>query len=70
MPVMWQSGFKAVVLMTKAQYRSEMLYQMALSVAKTMRNQGIISAEEYAKMDGMLIKKYQPFIGRLTSDNA
>ena len=68
--VMWQSVFKAVMQMRKEQYRADMLYQVSLSVAKSMREQGLITADEYAKIDTMLLEKYQPYLGRLLSENA
>ena len=70
MPVMSRSGFKAVVSMRKDQYRADMLYHMSLSVAKTMRAKGLITADEYAEIDSMLLAKYQPYLGRLISENA
>lgn len=69
-PAMWQSVFKAVMQMRKEQYRADMLYQVSLSVAKTMRAKGLITADEYAKIDTMLLAKYQPYLGRLLSENA
>jgi len=69
-PVMWQSVFKAVVSMRKDQYRADMLYHMSLSVAKTMRAKGLITADEYAEIDTVLLAKYQPYLGRLISENA
>ena len=68
--VMWQSVFKAVMQMRKEQYRADMLYQVSLSVAKTMQAKGLITADEYAKIDTMLLAKYQPYLGRLLSENA
>ena len=69
-PVMSQSGLKAVVSVRKEQYRADMLYHMSLSVAKTMREKGLITAGEYAEIDTMLLAKYQPYLGRLISENA
>ena len=68
--VMWQSVFKAVMQMRKEQYRADMLYQVSLSVAKTMREQGLITADEYDEIDTVLLAKYQPYLGRLISENA
>ena len=68
--VMWQSVFEAVMQMRKEQYRADMLYQVSLSVAKTMQAKGLITADEYAKIDTMLLAKYQPYLGRLISENA
>ena len=56
--------------MRKEQYRADMLYQVSLSVAKTMREQGLITADEYDEMDAMLLEKYQQYLGRLISENA
>ena len=67
---MWQSVFKAVMQMRKEQYRADMLYQVSLSVAKTLQAKGLITADEYAKIDTMLLAKYQPYLGRLLSENA
>ena len=53
-PVMSRSGFKAVVSVRKEQYRADMLYHMSLSVAKTMRAKGLITADEYAEIDTVL----------------
>lgn len=33
--------------MTKEQFQAERLYQMSLSVAKTMLRKGVVSEEEY-----------------------
>ena len=49
--------------MRKEQYRADMLYQVSLSVAKTMREQGLITADEYVEIDTMLLAKYQPYLG-------
>ena len=39
-------------------------------VAKTMRAKGLITADEYAEIDTVLLAKYQPYLGRLISENA
>lgn len=51
--------------MTKEQFRAERLYQMSLSVAKTMLRKGVISEEEYSEIDTILLRKYQPILGTL-----
>ena len=53
-----------------APMRADMLYHMSLSVAKTMRAKGLITADEYAEIDTVLLAKYQPYLGRLISENA
>ena len=51
--------------MTKEQFRAERLYQMSLSIAKTMLRNGAISKEEYSEIDTILLRKYQPILGTL-----
>jgi len=56
--------------MSKEQYKSDMFYQIHLSIAKSMLEKGLITADEYAEIDAMLIEKYQPYLGKLLSENA
>lgn len=56
--------------MRKEQYRADMLCQVSLSVAKSMREKGLITADEYVEIDTILLAKYQPYLGRLISENA
>ena len=53
--------------MDKEQFRAERLYQMSLSVAKSMLRQGVISKEEFTEIDTILLKKYHPTLGTLLS---
>lgn len=55
--------------MTPEELRNDMLYHMALSMAKTMLGKGLLSPEEYAEIDTILLQKYQPYLGRLFSEN-
>ena len=56
--------------MTQKQIRDENLYQPPLSVAKTMLEKGIITPEEYAEIDTILLQMYRPYLGSLCSENA
>ena len=56
--------------MTPEQMRDDMRYQAALSVAKGMLEKGLITEEEYAKIDTRLLEKYRPYLGSLLSENA
>ena len=56
--------------MTQEQMRDDMRYQAALSVAKTMLENGLITEEEYAEIDAKLPQKYRPYLGSLFSENA
>lgn len=51
--------------MSKEQFRAERLYQMSLSVAKSMLEKGIITADEYSEIDTILREKYHPILGTL-----
>ncbi len=49
-------------------YRRDMLYHAALSMAKTMFEKGLITESEYAEIDTILLQKYRPYLGTLLSD--
>lgn len=51
--------------MSKEQFKAEKLYQMSLFVAKTMLEKGIISENEYSKINTILLEKYHPILGTL-----
>ena len=55
--------------MTPEEIRNDMLYHMALSMAKTMLEKGLLSPKEYAEIDTILLQKYQPYLGSLFSEN-
>ena len=42
--------------MTPEELRNDMLYHMALSMAKTMLEKGLLSPEEYAEIDTILLQ--------------
>ncbi len=56
--------------MTEEELRNDMLYHAAISVGKTMLEQGLITKEEYNAVDKVFLEKYHPYIGMLTSENA
>ena len=56
--------------MTHADLRNEMLYRAAASLGKGLLEAGLITAEEYAEIDTILIKKYRPYLCGLCSDSA
>lgn len=39
-------------------------------MAKTMLENGLITEEEYAEIDTILLEKYRPYLGTLLSENA
>lgn len=56
---------KAVMEVSKEQFRAERLYLMSLSVAKSMLKKGVISEDEYLEIDTILLEKYRPTLGTL-----
>lgn len=56
---------KAVMEVNKEQFKAERLYLMSLSVAKSMLQKGVISENEFAEIDTILLEKYRPTLGTL-----
>ncbi len=50
---------------SKDWFRAESLYQISLSVARSMLEKGIISKEEFTEIDTILLQKYRPTVGTL-----
>lgn len=51
--------------MDNEQFEAELRYRLALSLARSLRNRELVTAEEYRQMDAMLLQKYQPILGTL-----
>ena len=56
--------------MSKEEPHNDMLYHAAISMAKSMLEKGLITEEEYAEFDTILLEKYRPYLGTLLSENA
>ena len=56
--------------MTESQFQSEKRYQVALAMAKTLVDKGLLTHDEYAAMDAILLDKFRPCLGALLSENA
>lgn len=54
--------------MSKEQMKREKLYQITMSMAKRMLDDGLISKEEYAIIDTEMKEKYRPTLGTLFAD--
>lgn len=67
MSVISETVLKAVRQMDKGQFQAERLYQMSISVAKSMLEKGVISEKEFSEIDTILLKKYRPTLGTLLS---
>lgn len=51
--------------MTKEQFEREKNYQIMLWIAKSMLQRGLITKQEYKKIDTMMFEKYCPLVGAL-----
>ena len=55
--------------MSKEELQTEKMYQISLSIAKSMLAQGVISEESYCVLRDKLLEKYRPILGTLLSGN-
>jgi hypothetical protein len=53
--------------MTAEEFRRERLYQITLSIARAMRDKGLISDSELRELDKTLLAKYHPLLGSLSA---
>lgn len=51
--------------MTHEQFEREKNYRVSLAVAKRMLAAGILSEQDYGKIDTILLQKYRPLLGCL-----
>lgn len=51
--------------MRKEEFRNEKLYQTTMSIAQKMLKEGIVSEEEYRRIDTIFLEKYRPVFGTL-----
>jgi hypothetical protein len=54
--------------MTEIQFQAEKRYQVAISMAKSLLEKGLLTQEEYAIIDTILLGKFQPALGTLLSE--
>ena len=59
---------KAVMAMSKEDFKNEKLYQTTMHIARKMLKSGQISEEEYRQIDTIFTEKYQPTLGTLFAD--
>lgn len=55
--------------MSEATFQAELQYQTAVSIAKNLRSQGLLTDEEYAIIDTKLQVEFAPSLGTLLSEN-
>lgn len=51
--------------MTEMQFQAEKRYQVALAIAKALLEKRLLTEEEYAVIDTILLEKFQPALGTL-----
>lgn len=51
--------------MTDKQFNSELEYQLLRSIINQMKNEDIITEQDYKKIDTKLLRKYGPIFGTL-----
>ena len=56
--------------MTTEKFEAEKNYQAARQIAENFRKQGLLTEEEFAEIDTILLQKYRPSLGTLFSENA
>ena len=54
--------------MSKEDMRREKLYQTTMHIARKMLKEGIISEDEYRRVDTIFLEKYKPVLGTLFSN--
>lgn len=59
-----------VPLLTKEQFERELNYRVALSIAKQMREGGLVTPGEFVQIDRFLRRKFSPVWGGLYQNNA
>ena len=55
--------------MSETAFQAELRYQTAISIAKNLRRQGLLTEEEYTVIDTKLQAESSPSLGTLLSDN-
>ena len=55
--------------MSETAFQAELQYQIAISIAKSLHSQGLLTKEEYAVIDTKLQTDFSPSLGTLLSDN-
>lgn len=51
------------------EYENEQIYQITMCIVRKMLSEGLVSEEEYHKIDTIFIQKYNPVFGTLFSDS-
>ena len=68
-PATLQTVSKAVTAMSETAFQAELKYQTAISIAKNLRSQELLTEEEYGVIDTKLQAEFKPSLGTLLSEN-
>jgi hypothetical protein len=55
--------------MSEERFDGERLYQATMALARSLRERGIITADELMAIDAMMLEKYRPPLGGLCPEN-
>lgn len=58
MPATSQTGSKVVTAMSKQEFEAEKKYLLAITIAKNLREKGLLTAKEYREIDTKLQAEY------------
>ena len=54
--------------MTKEAFQREKMYQATMGMVRRMLSEGLISQEEYARVEQVFLEKYKPLIGSIYAE--
>lgn len=57
-------------MMSAEQFQREKLYQATMSIAKSIRNNGLVTEDEYDTINRLMLEKYRPLLGRVMTADA
>lgn len=69
MPATSLTVTKAVMSVFEEKFTAELRYQTAISIARTLREKGLLTEDEYTVIDTILQKEISPLLGTLLSQN-
>ncbi len=56
--------------MSEEMFNAEKLYQATMTIAKSMLEKNLITAEEYSIIDTKMLEKYRPVFGSLLAQTS
>ena len=54
--------------MTKEAFHNEKMYQATMGMVRRMYSEGLISLEEYERVERIFLEKYKPLIGSIYAE--